>query len=292
MRRLHLHGLTVAMVAVGMMAGLGSLPAAAQSGDTTAAPQATQSQTQAQAPATPAPEMATKKAPLEPQIRQGFWGHLNPFARKKYVEGQLSPIRDRVNEVDGLTADNAKSISDLDARSKEGISAAQQKAQQANDTADAAQQQVQQANDHASQLDQQVSGVNTKLQGVDQYQVAQQAELHFKPGPASLTTDTQQQLDSFLQNLNTEKGYVVEVTAYSSRKGAAGITASQQLADTVVRYLVLQHNVPLYRIYTAGMGNAAPAAAQMSSTPGARSTAGGTVEIKVLKNSLAAGSQP
>jgi outer membrane protein OmpA-like peptidoglycan-associated protein len=293
MRRLHLHGLTVAMVAVGMMAGLGSLPAAAQSGDTTAAPQtATQSQTQAQAPATPAPEMATKKAPLEPQIRQGFWGHLNPFARKKYVEGQLSPIRDRVNEVDGLTADNAKSIADLDARSKAGISAAQQKAQQANDTADAAQQQVQQASDHATQLDQQVSGVNTKLQGVDQYQVAQQAELHFKPGPATLTTDTQQQLDSFLQNLNTEKGYVVEVTAYSSRKGAAGITASQQLADTVVRYLVLQHNVPLYRIYTAGMGNAAPAAAQMSSTPGARSTAGGTVEIKVLKNSLAAGSQP
>lgn len=286
MRRLQGHGLAVAVVAMGMIVGLGTLPAAAQSADATTAPQTQNAST------TPTTETATKKAPLQPQIRQGFWGHLNPFARKKYVEGQLSPIRDRVNEVDSLTSDNAKSISDLDARSKTGISAAQDKAQQANDTADAAQQQVQQASTHATQLDQQVSGVNTKLQGVDQYQVAQQAELHFKPGPATLTSGTQQQLDSFLQGLNTDKGYVVEVTAYSTRKGAAGITASQQLADTVVRYLVLQHNVPLYRIYTAGMGNAAPAAAQMSSEAGTRPTPGGTVEIKVLKNSLAAGSQP
>ena len=46
--------------------------------------------------------------PLQPETPPGFWGKLNPFARKKYVQRQLSPIRNRVNELDDLTAANAK----------------------------------------------------------------------------------------------------------------------------------------------------------------------------------------
>ncbi|MGH9394002.1 MAG: OmpA family protein [Terriglobales bacterium] len=264
------------------LAGLLSLPMAAQGTNS----QATSTTDTTQAAATPA-STATKQPPLAAPVKQGFWGKINPFARKKYVQGQLSPIRDRVNELNGLSADNTKAIADTDANAKAGISAAGERAQKASDTADAAQQQVQAASTKADQLDQQVGSVNTKLQGVGQYQVAQQAELHFKPGPASLNPSAEQQLDSFLQGLDGQKGYVVEVTAYSTRKGAAGVAASQNLADAVVRYLVLQHNVPLFRIYTMGMGNAAPAAAQMaSSSAPAKATAGGTVEIKILKNSL------
>ena len=79
------------------------------------------------------------------------------------------------------------------------------------------------------------------------------------------------------------------MTAYSSRRGHAGLTASQDLADTVVRYLVLQQNIPLYRIYTMGLGNASPtmATTEMNSSARARRTIGGTVQIKILKNSLA-----
>lgn len=282
--------LTVAALAAAL-----SLPAVAQGTTGTAASQAqTQSQAQAQTPANPnaAPASqsatATNQPPLAAPVKQGFWGRLNPFARKKYVQGQLQPIRDRANELDTLTADNAKSINDLDARSKAGIAAAQQQAQQADAAASQAQQQVQQDSDQAGQLDQQVTQANGKLQNVDQYQVAQTAELHFKPGPAKLNPSAEQQLDGFLSGLAGQKGYVVEVTAYSTRKGTAGVAASQDLADTVVRYMVLQHNIPLYRIYTMGMGNATPAQMNAESETGtARQTSGGTVEIKVLKNSLA-----
>lgn len=293
MRRQQLFGtMTAAALAALLCLPLSAQTTGSQSqnpnnGTTASAPQQASSQ-----PASPA-QNATAEAPLTPQIKQGFWGHLNPFARKKYVEGQIAPIRDRTNELDTLTAGNAKAINDVDARSKAGISAAADQAKQASDTASAAQQQVQQDATQANQLNDQVSSVNNKLQSVDQYQVAQTAELHFKPGPAKLSTSTQQQLDSFLQGLDGQKGYVVEVTAYSTRRGAAGDAASQQLADTVVRYMVLQHNVPLFRIYTMGMGNAAPTAAQMdqsseATTRSRRPTAGGTVEIKILKNSLAA----
>ena len=38
--------------------------------------------------------------PLQDQSKEGFWGHVNPFARKKWVNRQVSPVKDRVNELD------------------------------------------------------------------------------------------------------------------------------------------------------------------------------------------------
>lgn len=272
MRKTQSFGIMVASA----LAVLMMLPAAAQNTN----PPASTSQTAAQ-------NSSVASEPMPP-VKQGFWGRMNPFARKKYVQNQIAPINDRLKELDGLNSDNAKAISSLDARNQAAISAARDRAQKANDTADAASQQVQQDATSANQLNTQLGNVNTKLQNVDQYQVAQTAELHFEPGPARLNTNAQQQLDSFLQGLDGQKGYVVEVTAYSNRRGAAADAASQDLADTVVRYMVLQHNVPLFRIYTMGLGNA-PAAAQLSST-GATRVGSGVVEIKILKNSLASGS--
>ena len=70
--------------------------------------------------------------PLQPDTREGFWGKMNPFARKKYVQRQMAPIRDRVNELDELTAANGKAIKDVDARAQEGIRVASAKATEAD----------------------------------------------------------------------------------------------------------------------------------------------------------------
>jgi len=64
---------------------------------------------------------ASGKPALQPDTHEGFWGHLNPFARKKYVQRQTTPIRDRVNELDELTASNTKEIKDVDTRAQQGI---------------------------------------------------------------------------------------------------------------------------------------------------------------------------
>jgi len=37
---------------------------------------------------------ATGKQPLQPPSREGFWGRVNPFARKNYVSGRLIPFAD------------------------------------------------------------------------------------------------------------------------------------------------------------------------------------------------------
>ena len=79
--------------------------------------QTSSSQTQATTPATTqSTDTATGKQPLQPPSREGFWGRVNPFARKNYVKRQTDPIRDRVNELDDLTAANGKAIKDTDAR--------------------------------------------------------------------------------------------------------------------------------------------------------------------------------
>ena len=48
------------------------------------------------------------------------------------------------------------------------------------------------------------------------------------------------------------------------------------MADSVVRYLVLNQEIPAYRIYVIGMGN----------DPGAKRASGTRVEISLLKNDL------
>lgn len=234
--------------------------------------------------------MAIQQQPLQPQTHEGFWGRLNPFARKKYVNKQLQPVRDRLNELDELTADNGKEIGRVDSETRAGIAAAQDRANQANQQATAAEQAAQQTAAQAQQLNQQVTTVQTTVQNVDQYQVAQTAQINFRAGSARLNTSAQQSLDQFLAGLANQHGYIVEVQAYSAGRGLAAMENSKRLADTVVRYLVLQHNIPLYRIYTMGMGNApVPASSSQTSatTSEARLTRGGRVDIRILHNDLA-----
>lgn len=224
--------------------------------------------------------------PLKPQTHEGFWGRINPFARKKYVNKQLQPVRNRLNELDELTADNAKQLSRVDAETRAGIQQAQSRADQANQEASSAAQQAQETATKAQQLDQQVNTVQTTVENVDQYHVAQTAQINFRPGTARLNAAAQQSLDQFLAGLANQKGYIVEVQAFSAGRGMRAMENSQRLADTVVRYLVLQHNIPLYRIYTMGMGNA-PVAATSTGTGEAHLTRGGRVDIRILHNDLA-----
>ncbi len=58
------------------------------------------------------------------------------------------------------------------------------------------------------------------------------------------------ELDDVATKLSGEKGYIIEVEGYSR----GGVQTSQAMADSVVRYLVTEHQVPIYRIYRTGMG--------------------------------------
>lgn len=230
------------------------------------------------------PELGPRQ-PLQQDTQQGFWGKINPFARKKYVQKQMSPIRDRMNELDELTATNSKNIKDVDSRAQSGI-------QQASAKADAADQHAVDAGNRANAAQQSVQLTNTRLDSVqntvsnlDQYQPVTDTEIRFRPGQQLLSTKAKEALDQLADQLKNQRGTIVQIQGFSSGAGTTAISNSQSMAQSVVRYLVINHDIPLYRIYTIGVGNAPMKATAEGETP--KRIRGGRVEVALLKNGLA-----
>ena len=269
-----------------LLAGALALPVFAQQNDTTQTQPATQA-----APATSSDSSsaqatgASGKPALQPMTHEGFWGHLNPFARKKYVQRQTQPIRDRVNELDELTSSNTKMIKDVDSRAQQGIQLASNKANEADQHAIDAGNRANQAQQTAQQATTRLTTVEQVVGNIDQYKAATQTEIRFRPGQTVLSKKAKDALDEMATPLKNQRGYIVEVQGFSSGHGQAAIQTSQKMADSVVRYLVLNHDIPVYRIYVVGMGNAPIASAQEGEAKPKR-ISGGRVEISLLKNDL------
>jgi len=230
-------------------------------------------------PSSSSDENLSARQPLEPEYHQGFWGKLNPFARKKYVQKQLSPIRNRVNELDDLTAANSKAIKDVDSRAQQGIQMADAKATEADLHAVDAGNRAQRANQNALQASNRLDTVEQVVGNIDQYHAAAQTEIRFRPGQTGLSPKARQALDDMTSDLKDQKGYIVEVQGFSP----AGIQSSQTMANSVVRYLVEKNEVPLYRIFVMGMGSARAPATEASD---AKPAHGNRVEISLLKNDV------
>src|SRR5206468_8211342 len=132
---------------------------------------------------------------------EGFWGKINPFARKKYVRKQLSPVVGRVNELDELTASNSKMIKDVDARSQEGIRMATAKATEADSHALDATNRANQANETATQAAARLGSVEKVVSNIDQYQHVQDTEIRFRPGQTALSSKAKEALEQLVDPL-------------------------------------------------------------------------------------------
>jgi len=251
------------------LAAVLSLPAVAQT-------------TSSSQPAATSTENATGKAPLAPPSREGFWGRINPFARKNYVKRQTEPIRDRVNELDELTSANSKSIKDTDDRAQAGIKLASDKANEADQHAIDAGNKATAAQQSAQQVTTRVQTVENVVSNIDQYKASNETEIRFRPGQTVLSKNAKDAIDQMATAVKGQRGYIFEVQGFSSGKGQAAIASSQKMAESVVRYLVLTHDIPVYRIYLVGMGNA-PTPDETAKT---KHISGGRVEISLLKNDL------
>jgi outer membrane protein OmpA-like peptidoglycan-associated protein len=215
--------------------------------------------------------------PLEEQSKEGFWGHMNPLARKKWVKRQVDPVKDRVNELDQLQAKNANDIKDVDARSQAGIKNAMDAANTADQHAQDAANRANAANQVASNASTRTDSLGNTVGNLDQYQTVSSTAVKFASGRTTLGPTAKSDLDALATTLSGEKGYIIEVQGYSR----AGVQTSQAMADAVVRYLVTEHQVPVYRIYKSGLGKdtAKPADGEQAIVNGVR--------VTLLHNSLA-----
>ncbi len=215
--------------------------------------------------------------PLEQQSKEGFWGHVNPFARKKWVNRQITPIKDRTNELDQLQAKNANDIRDVDGRAQAGITKANAAAALADQHAQDASNRANSANTLAGNASSKTDALHGTVSNLDQYQEVSSTTVNFVPGHTALGKTAKADLDDVATKLGAEKGYIIEVQGYSR----SGVQSSQAMADSVVRYLVTEHQVPVYRIYKSGLGKNTAKAGD-----GEKPLTNG-VRITLLHNSLA-----
>jgi hypothetical protein len=225
------------------------------------------------------PSVSYTAAPVK-QPKEGFWGRMNPFARKKWVKDRLDPINDQLSELDEVNATNAKDIRNMDDRAQAGIHTAQGAADSANRTAIAAGVRAGQASSTAQSASNHVDILTSTVNGLDIYNEKSAVDIAFRGAQPILSGQSRKSLDDLAAKISGQSGYILELQAHSPAPGSAGIDNSERLAEAVKRYLVIEHNLPIYRIHTVALGNGGE---EMD-----KPVRGSTVHIRLMENSLAA----
>ena len=181
-------------------------------------------------------------------------------ASKNYVKQQTTPLINKTNELDDLTAKNTRDIKDVDARAQAGIAAvnaktdaADQKALAAGQTADSAQQVADAANGRVSVL-------SNTVANLDNYHAVAETSVKFAFNKDNLTPKAKEALDQLAAGIANTKGYIIALEGGCDSTGPADYNydLSQRRANSVIQYLASKYNVPAHKIYTIGLGKDKP----------------------------------
>lgn len=204
-------------------------------------------------------------------------------ATKKYVRTTVQPVDQKVATLEQKTtekdAELAKEIEELDRKASKADETAKgaelhaqealKNAQTANDAAKASGEKAESALLEAAagkKLAQQgfsrLDVVEKQILGIDQYSMLANETVFFNFGRDTLTPEAKELLNGVAGKMGNLRRYVVEVQGYTDASGSpqANLDLSRRRADAVVRYLTLEHKVPMHRVSVLGMGEDAPLA--------------------------------
>jgi OOP family OmpA-OmpF porin len=174
------------------------------------------------------------------------------FKVAQAVESTVVPVENRLGEAEDRvtkTEQNAQRLSGQIDELAQVANLAKGGAAAAQQTADAALSGVNQTNDRITSL--------------DDYDVKKTETINFKLGSWVLLPEAKATLDSLATQAQSEKGFVIEVRGFASSDGSenSNRALSQRRAESVMRYLAENHNIPLRRIIIPfGYGEAMPIA--------------------------------
>jgi outer membrane protein OmpA-like peptidoglycan-associated protein len=155
---------------------------------------------------------------------------------------------------------------------------------QLEDTEKQTQGQVQVVKGSADQANKGVVDVNGRVSDLDNYQVKESATVYFKVGSSVLSDDAKKDLDDLAKKALTEKGYLIEIAGYADATG--NLQRNQLLSDaranSVIRYLEQDGNIPVHRILSAAAMGISHEAGDNKTTDGRKLNR--RVEAKILVN--------
>jgi len=210
---------------------------------------------------------------------------------KNYVKQQTTPLINKTNELDDMTAKNSKDIKDVDARAQAGIQAVnaktadvEQKAQAANQNATSAQQVADAANNRVGIL------TNT-VANLDNYRPVAETSVKFGFNKDNLTAKSKDALDQLAGTISSTKGYIITLEGGTDSVGSPDYNydLSQRRANSVIQYLASKYNVPAHKIYVIGLGKDKPLETNKTREGRADNR---RVDVRLMTNTLGDTNQP
>jgi len=183
-------------------------------------------------------------------------------ATKKYVKRQIDPVSGRVDELTEVSKRNENAIKDVDSRAQSGISSVEAKASEVDSKVIAADQKALEAQQMAKNAEGKIADVETsfnqKISNIDSYKPVENASVNFKFRHSELSDEAKAALDQLAAKVKDQKRYVLEIQGFTDSTGtdAYNLVLSQKRSENVVRYLSQQHQIPLFRMFILGLGEA------------------------------------
>lgn len=203
---------------------------------------------------------------------------------KNYVRQETTPLINKTNELDDLTAKNTNAIKDVDARAQAGIQEVTAKAAAVDQKAQAAADQAGQAQTQADNAVHRVDSLQNTVANLDNYRVVTETAVHFGFNKDNLTKTAQEALDQLATDVTTAKGYIVTVEGGTDSVGDAeyNYALSERRANAVIQYLASKHNIPAHKIYLIGLGKDKPVDSNKTRDGRAKNR---RVDVRLMTNS-------
>ena len=202
---------------------------------------------------------------------------------KNYVRQQTTPLINKTNELDDLTAKNSKDIKDVDQRAQAGIQNVQAAAAAADQKALAAGSEADKAQVSANTSTQRVDTLTNAVVNLDNYRPVVETAVHFGFNKDNLTKDAKDAIDQLAASVATTKGYIITVEGATDSIGSADYNydLSQRRANAVIQYLAAEKSVPAYKIYLIGLGKDKPVDSNKTADGRAKNR---RVDIRLMTN--------
>jgi len=204
---------------------------------------------------------------------------------KNYVKQQTTPLINKTNELDDLTAKNTKDIKDVDARVQATLA-------EVNSKTDAVEQKATTAGQNAAQAQQVADAANTRVgvltntvANLDNYHPVAETSVKFAFNKDNLTQKAKDALDQLAGGIASTKGYIIALEGGCDSVGPADYNydLSQRRANSVIQYLASKYNVPAHKIYVIGLGKDKPVESNKTSAGRADNR---RVDVRLMTNTV------
>jgi OOP family OmpA-OmpF porin len=204
---------------------------------------------------------------------------------KNYVKSQTTPLINKTNELDDLTAKNSKDIKEVDARVQSGLAAVNAKTADVEQKAQTAGQNASQAQQVADAANARVGVLTNTVANLDNYHAVAETSVKFGFNRDNLTSKSKEALDQLATSIASTKGYIIALEGGTDSVGSADYNydLSQRRANSVIQYLASKYNVPAHKIYVIGLGKDKPVEDNKTSSGRADNR---RVDVRLMTNTV------